>query len=134
MLGGAHPMLTFTTPMDILFIVPYVPNLIRVRPYNLIRSLSDRGHRLTVLTVWTNQHEQQEVERLTQYCDKVQAVYLPAWRSWWNCLQALPGSVPLQAMYCWQPELMAHIAGAEFKADVVHVEHLRGAPYGLYLK
>jgi hypothetical protein len=29
--------------MDILYVVPYVPNLIRVRPYNLIRHLSDAG-------------------------------------------------------------------------------------------
>jgi len=120
--------------MEILFIVPYVPNLIRVRSYNLIRGLSARGHRLTVLTVWTDEREREEVERLRHYCSSVQAVYLPAWRSWLNCLQSLPGTIPLQAMYSWQPELMAYIAGAEFKADVVHIEHLRGAPYGLYLK
>src|SRR5574337_1031122 len=29
---------------------------------------------------------------------------------------------------------MPHVADAELTADVVHVEHLRGAPYGLYLK
>lgn len=120
--------------MDILFVVPYVPNLIRVRPYNLIRGLSARGHRLTVLTVWTDEREREEVERLRHYCTSVQAVHLPTWRSWLNCLRSLPGSTPLQAVYCWQPELMAYLAGAEYKADVVHIEHLRGAPYGLYLK
>ena len=120
--------------MDILFVVPYAPNLIRVRPYNLIRYLLARGHCLTVLTVWTNEQEREEVERFKQEGCKVQAVYLPAWRSWWNCLQSLPSSVPLQAMYCWHPQLMARLADAELTADVVHVEHLRGAPYGLYLK
>jgi len=89
---------------------------------------------MTVLTLWTNEQEREEVEGLKQYCDSVQAVYLPAWRSWLNSLQALPGSTPLQAMYCWQPELVSHLAHAEFEADVIHVEHLRGAPYGLYLK
>jgi len=120
--------------MDILFVVPYVPNLIRVRPYNLIRGLAARGHRLTVLTVWTDEHEREEVERLRDYCSDVKAVYLPVWQSWLNCLRSLPGSVPLQAMYSWHPQLMANFAEAVVKADVVHVEHLRGAPYGLYVK
>ena len=120
--------------MDILFVVPYIPNLIRVRSYNLIRHLSARGHRLTVLTIWTNEQEREEVEQLKLYCNEVRSVYLPVWRSWWNCLQALPSSTPLQAKYCWQPELVSQFADAEFQADVVHVEHLRGAHYGLYLK
>jgi glycosyltransferase involved in cell wall biosynthesis len=89
---------------------------------------------MTVLTLWTNEQEREEVEGLKQYCDSVQAVYLPAWRSWLNSLQALPGSTPLQATYGWQPELVSRLARAEFEADVIHVEHLRGAPYGLYLK
>ena len=89
---------------------------------------------MTVLTLWTNEQEREEVEGLKQYCDSVQAVYLPAWRSWLNSLQALPGSTPLQATYGWQPELVSRLARAKFEADVIHVEHLRGAPYGLYLK
>ena len=36
--------------MNILFIVPYAPTLIRVRPYNLIKSLVVSGHRLTLAT------------------------------------------------------------------------------------
>jgi hypothetical protein len=39
--------------MRVLYIVPYVPNLISVRPYNLIRTLSERGHDVTVRTLWT---------------------------------------------------------------------------------
>jgi sugar transferase (PEP-CTERM/EpsH1 system associated) len=124
----------FSNYMDILFIVPYVPNLIRVRSYNLIRHLAARGRRLTVLTVWTNEQERREVEKLKQYAVHVQGVYLPTWRSWTNCALALPGSTPLQAMYCWQPELLSALTAFDFKADVVHVEHLRGAQYGLRLK
>jgi sugar transferase (PEP-CTERM/EpsH1 system associated) len=120
--------------MDILFVVPYVPNLIRVRPYNLIRHLSARGHGLTVFTIWTNDQEREEVEQLKQYCHQVRAVHLPLWRSGWNSFRALPSSVPLQAVYCWQPELMAPLSDAALSADIVHVEHLRGAQYGLHLR
>ncbi|MEW5721214.1 MAG: glycosyltransferase, partial [Chloroflexota bacterium] len=50
-------------------------------------------------------------------------------------LCALPTRTPLQAVYCWQSELLNSvfsIQNSEF--DIVHIEHLRGARYGLYLK
>ncbi len=138
--------------MRILFVVPYVPNLIRVRPYNLIRHLAARGHEVTVLTLWSSEEERADAEALKQHCHSVVALPLPRWRSLWNCLRALPTPVPLQAVYCWQPALAEEIArrvspvrpthrqtadcispsGTRDKRyDVVHVEHLRGARYGL---
>jgi len=45
--------------MHILFIVPYAPTLIRVRPYDLIKSLVARDHRLTLATLWTDGAERQ---------------------------------------------------------------------------
>jgi glycosyltransferase involved in cell wall biosynthesis len=122
--------------MRILFIVPYVPNLIRVRPYNLIRHLAAHGHEVTVLTLWSNQGERADAEALKQYCHRVVALSLPRWRSLWNCLRALPGTTPLQAVYCWLPSLARRldfeIRNSQF--EIAHVEHLRGARYGLYLK
>ncbi len=67
--------------MRILFVVPYTPNLIRVRPYNLIRGLAARGHPVTVATLWSSPQEQ-----------------------------------------------------ADLHPDVMHIEHLRGARYGLRSK
>jgi sugar transferase (PEP-CTERM/EpsH1 system associated) len=118
--------------MKILFIVPYVPSLIRVRPYNLIRYLSTLGHQVHVLTVWSNKQERDDVERLRQHCAQVQAVYMPRWRSFLNCLEAIPGAEPLQAAYCWQEQLFK--LAKDIPADVIHVEHLRGARYGLHLQ
>ena len=34
--------------MRILYVVPYVPSLVRSRSYNLIRCLVQRGHQVTV--------------------------------------------------------------------------------------
>lgn len=121
--------------MRILFVVPYMPNLIRVRPYNLIRALSARGHELTVLTTTTGPSEEAEGEALEQYCDEVISRPLPRWRSWWNSLAALPSTAPLQSAYCWQPALAEKLPTLldEEVFDVVHVEHLRGARYGIYL-
>ena len=141
--------------MNILFIVPYVPNLIRVRPYNLIRRLAARGHEVTVLTLWSNQEERADAEVLKQHCHRVVALPLPRWRPLWNCLRALPTRVPLQAVYCWSPslarEIADHLSPIAYRSspsaigdqpsaishqpyDIVHIEHLRGARYGLHAK
>lgn len=118
--------------MNILYVVPYTPSRIRVRPYNLIRQLSSSGHRVTVLTSWTSDEEKQVVERLKAACDHVEAVYLPRWRSVLNCVLALPGQAPLQYVYSWSSELAHRVIRLASQADVVHVEHLRGARYGVF--
>ncbi len=119
--------------MEILFVVPYAPNLVRTRPYNLIRSLTKRGNRVTLLTLWTNEEERADLARLEQQIHRVLALPMPAWRSLWNCALALPTPAPLQSVYSWQPDLLSLLDGsAHF--DVVHVEHLRGSRYALYFK
>ncbi|HEX7976831.1 MAG TPA: glycosyltransferase [Anaerolineales bacterium] len=125
----------------VLFVVPYAPNLIRVRPYNLIRHLTERGNRVTVLTLWTSRQEMESLEQLKPFAERVLAVRLPRWRSFWNCALALPTRKPLQAVYCWEPALARQLSALAAPSsrepdafDVVHVEHLRGAAYGLYLK
>jgi polysaccharide biosynthesis protein PslH len=126
--------------MDILFIIPYVPNLIRVRPYNLIRGIAGLGHRVTLLTLWSDKHELDELSVLDPFCARIEAIPLPRWRSMENCLLALPSAIPLQAVYCWQPALAEKIRSLTMPRngkpafDVAHIEHLRGARYGLYLK
>ncbi|MEZ4867736.1 MAG: glycosyltransferase [Caldilineaceae bacterium] len=122
--------------MDILYIVPYAPNLIRVRPYQLIRALARRGHRVTLASLWTSAQEKVELQQLAEAGVRVLAQPQPILRSLVNCLRTLPTSVPLQAVYSWQPALarllLTTIQHEQF--DVVHVEHLRGARYGLYIK
>ena len=117
--------------MRILYIVPYVPNLIRVRPFNLIRHLHERGNHVTVATIVTNAQERQQLRELANYCSEVKAVGLGRWRSFANCAAALATSEPLQSHYSWSSKLMAEIDSLRDRADVVHVEHLRGARYGL---
>lgn len=119
--------------MKILFIAPYAPNLVRTRSYNLIRYLSQRGNQVTVLALWTDEQERADLELLKQQCYHVEALSMPAWRSLWNCLVALPTRAPLQSVYSWRPDLVTGLNG-NVDFDVVHVEHLRGSRYGLYLK
>ncbi len=121
--------------MKILFVVPYTPNLVRVRPYNLIRALAIRGNTVTVATLTGGPAELADVRRLEAQGVRVISAALPRWRSVLNCLLAVPTRTPLQAAYCWQPELLSKIR-QELTAggfDAVHVEHLRGARFGLAL-
>lgn len=115
--------------MKVLFVVPYVPSLIRVRPYNLIRALAARGHDVTVATIWTDDREQRELEELRAGGVQTIAVHLPSWQSLLNCVRALPTGEPLQARYSWSPELLSQIERLVPAVDVVHVEHLRGVHY-----
>jgi glycosyltransferase involved in cell wall biosynthesis len=121
--------------MDLLFVVPYAPTPIRTRPYNLLRQLVQRGHKLTLATVWTNAEERGALAQTAKMGIRVIAMPLSTVRALWNCAKALPRSVPLQAMYCWQPELAQKISQVVDLThfDLIHVEHLRGAEYGLHL-
>ncbi len=122
--------------MKILFIVPYAPNLIRVRAYQLLCALAQRQHQVTVATLWTNEEERADLQRLGELGVRVVAQRATTWRSLTNTVLALPTRTPLQAVYSWQPALAHNIRQLMQTEvfDVVHVEHLRGARYGLFAK
>jgi glycosyltransferase involved in cell wall biosynthesis len=118
--------------MRILYITPYVPSLIRVRPYNLIKYLSRREHLVTVLSLRSTEQEERDAEELRSCCHRVETVRLTRQQSFWNCLKALPTMTPLQAAYCHSPAMQSLIRKVleEERFDIVHVEHLRGAHFG----
>lgn len=122
--------------MRILFIVPYVPNRIRTRPYNLIRALAAEGHDLTILTLTGDGTELDDMRELQNYVSRVISFPLSRTRSLANVSRALVNGKPLQAAYCRHPDLAAALQTLlrEEIFDVVHVEHLRGAQYALLAK
>lgn len=121
--------------MNILFISPYVPNLIRVRPYNFIRHLAKRGNQVTLITLWSEPDEKRDIAEMRQYCKQVYAYELTKVRSYSNCVKTLFTADPLQSVYCWHPEAAKEIVTQiqSEKYDVIHIEHMRGARYGLEL-
>lgn len=122
-------------PLRILFVVPYTPDQIRTRPYNLIRSLAAAGHEVTVATLWTSPEERSAANRLKSEVWEVHLERMHSVRSLWNCIKALPGRNPIQTHYSWNPGLAKRLAELvqTKQFDVVHVEHLRGARYALLL-
>jgi glycosyltransferase involved in cell wall biosynthesis len=123
--------------MKILYLVPYAPTTIRTRPYNLARSLARHGHQVILATVWENEAELQMLEEFRRDGIEVLAQPLNRGRILQNLVVALVTCKPLQATYSWQPELAKMIVDKlhnnHLLCDIIHIEHLRGAIYGLKL-
>jgi glycosyltransferase involved in cell wall biosynthesis len=122
--------------MRIAYIVPYVPNQIRTRPYNLINQLAALGHEVSVFALGSNQQDLLDAQMLRSKCHGVYYHTQPVWRSFLNCSAALPSHQPLQYVYSWQGDMAQKIAQriSQEEFDIVHVEHLRGSRYGVFLK
>lgn len=122
--------------MKIAYVVPYVPNLIRTRPFNLIIQLAALGHEVEVFTLGSSRQDWDDAQTLRSSCSAVHCHVQPIWRSLINSLVAVPSQRPLQSVYSWQlgmaQELAECVSRGEF--DVVHVEHLRGSRYAEYVK
>jgi glycosyltransferase involved in cell wall biosynthesis len=125
--------------MKIAFIIPYVPNQIRTRSYNLINHVARLGHDVTLFTLGSSSDDFSDAEHLRAVCKDVHYHIQPTWRSLLNCVLALPSRKPLQSVYSWNPGLAEQLRsilrnGGGKTFDVVHVEHLRGSEYGVFLK
>jgi len=102
--------------MRIFFIVPYAPTPIRVRPYNLIKSLAARGHSVTLATLCSSPDEQWSLARLEALGVRVIARPLARWRSLLNCAGALPTPLPLQVL---RAEIEAALDSESTNPDLV---------------
>jgi sugar transferase (PEP-CTERM/EpsH1 system associated) len=115
--------------MRIVFVAPYIPSRIRVRPYNLLRTLVRRGHNVTLLALQPPGDDGEALPELRQWCKQVQVIPHSRNRALFNGLKALPGRSPVQAAYSESPgfDEMARDLLARESFEVAHVEHLRGA-------
>lgn len=126
--------------MKIAYVVPYVPNQIRTRSYNLISSLTELGHAVDVFTLGSGEVDLSDAKSLEAKCRAVYYQPQPFWRSLLNSALAVPSSRPLQSVYSWHPGIASRLEsllrgdGTQPAYDAVHVEHLRGSRYGLFIK
>jgi sugar transferase (PEP-CTERM/EpsH1 system associated) len=112
--------------MRILFVTPYVPSLIRVRPYQFIRELS-RHHEMSVLCSGTS--DPTEIDALGQYCKSLDIVPICATDRLHGCAAAAIRGDPLQSVVSLSKamEQRLHDILARETFDLVHIEHLRAA-------
>lgn len=120
--------------MRVLYITPYVPSRIRVRPYNLIKKLS-RRHEVTLVSLVQSDHDKNALQEMLDVCKTVRPVRLSKLQSITNCGKRLLTGMPLQAAYTYQPELNRMVDNliAKQEFDVVHVEHVRGAHFASHI-
>jgi glycosyltransferase involved in cell wall biosynthesis len=113
--------------MRILFVAPYVPSPIRVRPFQWIRTLSRLGQQVRLVALQPPEDAWLEHIPVRDCCESITTFPLTRTRTLLNALGALPQDLPLQAAYSLHAEAERFIADQASDCDVVHVEHLRGA-------
>lgn len=115
--------------MRILYVTPYVPSRIRVRPFNLIKLLS-KTHEIVLVSLVADDYERALVKDIEPYCASVDLVELPKWRAYARCLLALPTAMPLRVAYYRSPAFARHIKEviARHKIDVAHGELIKVVP------
>ncbi len=119
--------------MKILFFanrIPYPPYRgDKLKIYNLAKRL--QHHELHLLTFAQTKEEFQYKAELEKIFKKVHLVYLPTWRSAFNCIPGLWKDVPLQVLYFQSAEMRIRLKEVltQDQFDAVHVQHLRMSPY-----
>ncbi|HEX9369925.1 MAG TPA: glycosyltransferase [Roseiflexaceae bacterium] len=119
--------------MRILYLTPYVPSLVRVRPYQFIRHLAELGHDVTLICLAGRDEEPAALDELRAWCHEVVTVPASKRQAAIQALRALPSSLPLQAAYGASEALVEQARRRADRHDVVHIEHLRGSTYGVTL-
>lgn len=120
--------------MKILFLAnrtPYPPfRGDKLKIYNLAKRLKGR-HELHLLTFAQTGEDLTYKEELEKIFTKVHFVYLPKWKSALSCVQAIWKKTPLQVLYFQSASMRRRLQDVLLrdKFDVVHVQHLRMAPY-----
>ncbi len=115
--------------MHVLFVSPYVPSHIRIRPYNWIRALAGLGCRVHLVALRPPEDTGLSETAITPFCSAADIFPLTRAQTALNGFRALGSGVPIQAAYSRSQEAERRIrelvTGGGF--DVVHIEHLRGA-------
>lgn len=121
--------------MKILYLVPHVPHPTKVRSYLQLRGLVEAGHQVTVATLARTPKDRAQVQRLEAMGIPVLSVSLSRFQMLANAGRAFLRGQPLQARLLWSGALMAQIQQRllAHPVDMIHVEHLRMAAYGLRL-
>jgi hypothetical protein len=124
-----------TSRLRILFVAPYLPSRIRVRPYQIIRHLVQAGHEVTLVALADALPDaDQALAEMQDVCGGAKRVHVVSHsrlRAAARCAFALPTPTPLWAAYCRSrpmSDLLARLT-REQTFDVAHVEHLRAAHF-----
>ena len=121
--------------MRILFVSPYVPSSVRIRPFAFIRELARLGHQVTLACLVQPAWEEEYLDEICPYIDELHTItpgrIAPALRT----LASLPTRTPLSVAYCYSPEferLVEHLVQKN-SYDLLHTEFIRSVPATAHL-
>lgn len=121
--------------LRILFVTPYVPSSVRIRPLALIRELARRGHQVTLACLVQPEWEARYLEEVAPYCQAVHPVHLKRYEPYPRLAASLFTPQPLSVAYCDSPDFRRTVEslakGGGF--DLTHTEFVRAAPATLRL-
>jgi sugar transferase (PEP-CTERM/EpsH1 system associated) len=100
--------------MNVLFAchrVPFPPKRGgKIRPFNIIRHLTDSGHSVTVASLARNEAEAAEAAGLKDHCAEVLLEVIPDASAWARMLAWVPTTRPSSFAYFHSPRLMRRVA------------------------
>lgn len=121
--------------MKVLFVchrVPFPPKRGgKIRPFNMIRHLSSRGHQVTVASLARTPQELDEALGLSAHCHKQIVEVIPRLQAWKKMLFNVPSPQPSSFGYFWSSRLARRIEAelARSSHDLVFVHCSSVAPY-----
>lgn len=99
--------------MNILYIChrfPYPPNRGgKIRPFNTIRHMTQRGHRVYVGSVTRSEAEASKIQGISAHCEKYHAEPVQAWRQNLRTVSRLPTLAPSSFGYFYSRGLAAKV-------------------------
>lgn len=115
--------------MRILYITPYLPSSVRIRPLGFIRELSQR-HAITLVTLVHPRAEMRFLEEVRPYCQAIYPLTLDRSAALARCLLSLPTKMPLSVAYTHSAQLRRTVRDLARRGgyDLVHIEFARAAP------
>ncbi len=121
--------------MNVLFVchrVPFPPKRGgKIRPFNIIRHLTDAGHKVTVASLARDAAELEESRGLAQHCEHTLVEVIPNRVAWPQMVARLPTASPSSFGNFWSRKLARRIdaAAATTRFDLVFVHCSSVAPY-----
>jgi sugar transferase (PEP-CTERM/EpsH1 system associated) len=112
--------------------LPYPPKRGgKIRPFNIIRHLTESGHKVTVATLSRSDEESEEGLGLREYCDEVHVGQIGRWAAIMQMIARLPTPVPSSMGYFYNRKLLRDVERLlqTRKFDLVFVHCSSAAQY-----